>query len=93
MSPRSRKRGRQKGRRNHRPRVASGARPRSGWELQHSPYTAEGRIESAYRFAVGAKHQTGWKRRVLIGLGLLFPIGIGFGLLIGIITALARWIS
>ena len=62
-----------------------------GWDLQHN--TAEGRIEGASRFALGARHQTGWKRRVLITLGLLFPVGIGLGLLGMLVTALIRWMS
>lgn len=63
----------------------------AGWELRHSPYTAEGRVEGAYRFALGARNQTGWKRRMLIGLGLLFPVGIGLALLVELATALIRW--
>lgn len=62
--------------------------PSVGWELRHSPYTAEGRIESAYRFAIGARNQTGWRRRVLLGLGLLFPVGLGLVLVIKVILVL-----
>lgn len=91
MSPRSKaKRGGRKRPRCHTP----GQRgiPSTGWESKHSPYTAEGRIEGAYRFAVGARNQTGWKRRVLIGLGLLFPVGIGLVLFVELVTALVRWV-
>ncbi len=68
------------------------SRSQGGWELQHSPYTVEGRIEGARRFALAAKSQTGWRRRVLITLGLLFPVGIAFGLGIMLVTAVVDWI-
>jgi hypothetical protein len=91
MTSGSRKRGRRK-RRDGRRSPAQRGRPPVGWELQHNPYTAEGRIEGAYRFAVGAGNQTGWKRRVLIALGLLFPVGIGLALLVELVIVLVRWI-
>lgn len=65
--------------------------PHAGWELQHSPFTVEGRIEGAQRFAMGARHQTGWKRRVLIGVALLFPVCIGLALFVELVTAVVGW--
>lgn len=88
MSPDSRNRRRSRKHSRHVPPSL----PTSNWELRHSPYTAEGRVEGAYRFAVGARNVTGWKRRVLIGFGLLFPVGIGLALVGEIVAALVRWI-
>lgn len=46
------------------------------WELAHSPYAIEGRIESAARFARGLTRATGWRRR--LGLTLVWVIFVPF---------------
>lgn len=91
MSPTSQNR-RRRGRSRRRALPTERSRPGGSWELHHSPYTAEGRIEGAYRFAVGARNVTGWKRRVLVGFGLLFLVGIGLALVIAAIDGLIRWL-
>lgn len=56
---------------------------RTGWASSPaSPYSAAGTIEAAHRFAIGARGVTGWRRRMLVGVGLLFPVTFGIALVV-----------
>lgn len=79
--------------RSGRGRRSTQKRKPASWELQHSPYTVEGKIEGVGRFAAGVSQATGWRRRVAIGLALLFPVGIALALLIGFVSYLVRVLS
>ena len=57
----------------------SGRSGRHGAELPlaqvHSPYTFEGEIEGLTRFAIGARHARGWRRKIALGMAWIIPGG------------------
>lgn len=65
----------------------------SPWELQHSPYTPEGNIEGARKFAEGAANARGWRRTAVLVVAWMFPAFIGLGLLIELIKLIVELLS
>ena len=59
--------------------------PRMGWELDHSPLTIEGQIESYGRFARGALHTGGWRGRLARLLITAYLLYLAVTAVIGVI--------
>ena len=70
----------------HPPPPEPGPEPQ-GWELRHSPYTFEGRIEGLGRFASGSHRVPGWRRWVAVVLALSFLLPVALGL-VGYVVSL-----
>lgn len=59
--------------------------PVEGWELEHSPLTPMGQVESYGRFARGAFRARGWRgftaRLMVWGMLIGFAVGLVIGLI------------
>jgi hypothetical protein len=60
------------------------------WELRHSPYTPEGEIEGAGKFAAGAKHLQPRQRRAVRIMVIVTLLAMAAPIVIGLVLAVLR---
>ena len=60
------------------------------WELIHSPYTVEGRIEGIARFAQGLRRSRGRKRLLGMGMWALIVVPFALGLIVWAVLFVIR---
>lgn len=60
------------------------------WELIHSPYTVEGRIEGVARFARGLRRARGRKRLVGMSMWALIVVPFALGLIAWAVLFIVR---
>lgn len=64
--------------------------PRDQWELRHSPYTPEGEIEGAGKFAAGAQNLGSRSQRVVKITVIITLLALGGPIVIGLVLSILR---
>jgi hypothetical protein len=67
-----------------------GPEERDPWELRHSPYTPEGEIEGAGKFAAGAKNLGPRRQRVVKVTVIVTLLAMASPIVIGMVLAILR---
>jgi hypothetical protein len=82
--------GKRRGRRTHSDESTPSSHRLDSWELLHSPFTVEGRIEQAARFSRGLRRARGRKRLVGYVMFWLFFSPIVLGVLFTVVHFVTR---
>lgn len=64
--------------------------PPDPWELRHSPYTPEGEIEGAGKFAAGAQDLGSRSQRVVKITVIITLLALGGPIVIGLVLSILR---